>query len=46
MSDKYRIIKLSFHINFKTRNEWHCPSFGWGIYSKNMSLVDFQEVPT
>ena len=44
MSDKYRIIKLSFHIDIKTHKEWHSPNFGRVIYSKNRPLIDFQEL--
>ena len=44
MSDEYGIIKLSFHINIETHSEWHWPNFGRGIYSKDMSLIDFQEL--
>ena len=44
MSDQYRIIELLLHVNIKTHSEWHWPNFGRGIYSKNMSLIDFQEL--
>ena len=29
MSDEYRIVKLSFHINIKTQSEQHWPNNGF-----------------
>ena len=37
MSDEYRIIKLSFHLNIKTPCEWHSPNFDQE-YIQKMSL--------
>ena len=44
MSDGYKVIKPSFHINVKTHSEWLFPNLDRKIYSKNMSLIDFQEL--